>query len=406
MKNVYLLFILSIYFSPQYLISQNKKTPISIEFGFAGHGLNKKSEPGASSLAFQTIFHLYDRLNIDIRYDHHILAHGSTLYNHSSGNTYGERESFAKNMSSLSFIPNYEFTFAGVNANIGLGTAYFHRSELLRKFYDASNNKLNNIEQIKFADRIGSVFKMAANFENIHSGFYINLASKKLESNSLRDYLSIFVNYRIVNNDPFISTKKTKAQLSRIMLEGGIQSVANFGKYAGVFRIFFEPKILIHKNISVGLRTNPWINIAMGLDDEQYYVYEISEDVADFKWLTYNTLKETKSTSLTSQYYFGGENGWYFLSGGIGRFKRPTVTLKKEVFPVFEMPFPESLPVEQKNWGFQLGAGIKTGIYRLSLEYIHAGKNLPDAISLQMGLEPGLFRKKIKTNNGQNKTTQ
>ena len=248
------------------------------------------------------------------------------------------------------------------------------------------------VESIKPVSHIAPVFKFGASHRKVHSGFYINLAAKKLDRNSLRDYLSIYINYRIIDNDPYFKPTNREKLLPLIMLEGGIQTAGNIGDYAGVFRLFIEPKIRIGAKNSVGLRYNGIRPISVGLDDEQFLVREETPTGASHEWLAKNQLSRTQNLTFTIHQYIKNPYGWHFIAVGAGGVRRKELGGFEGIEQVQGLPFPEFGPEEIKRFCFHLGAGIKAGLYRISLEYLNNGKDIPNALSLQMGLEFGLLQ--------------
>ncbi|MEO1261122.1 MAG: hypothetical protein AAFZ15_20135 [Bacteroidota bacterium] len=96
---------------------------------------------------------------------------------------------------------------------------------------------------------------------------------------------------------------------------------------------------------------------------------------------------------LTSNYYFEQKNGWYFANVGVGIFNRKS-SPKIEGRTIDNLPkIIEAIP-HQRNPGFFIGGGFKTGFFRFSIEYNLTGKGIPDYLAMQMGVDIAIIKNK------------
>lgn len=377
-----------------FALSQSFTDNLTIQVGTALHGTNF-IEQGALSLAFHPVYYFNNRVSLGIRYDHPFTQIGNSGKFFLNQRRYYQRESHLKNTRTFSAIPSYHFNLLKTNVSAGIGLAYYQRIKGIRKLYRYPENQLVRIDEVTAAKKLGFILEGSVYKGRIQSGVLINLAYKDVDFYDMGAHASIFFNYSILGKHLFNENEnENENKLPKFSLEFGVQPLSNLGKFAGAFNVYVEPKVFLKNKYSVGFRVNSKYPYPISYDknpepyqgrdtiDGQIYVRS--------KWNNINRLGKTHSYLATFQYYIPQDFGWLILNAGGGVYKRKGFKEinGKDIFGFGEITIP-AIPSET-NIGAYIGGGIKIGYLRMALEYNFTGKNIPDYLALQMGMEIGI----------------
>ncbi|MEZ4931217.1 MAG: hypothetical protein R2788_03670, partial [Saprospiraceae bacterium] len=305
-------------------------------------------------------------------------------------------DSYVKGISSLSLFPTYNATIAGVATYFGLGVGYIQRSPILERIYLLKPYELYQSYYLPGAKSGYLSILISTTFDKVNAGVIYSKIKNVEILRTAHTYASVFINYKIFSHHYSFDKIRKKNPINtipKLMLEGGIQPFSNLGKYSGGINFYIEPKVRVAKKLSIGFRINSKNPKGIGFDKEP--IYEIIQDAPNYyyyQWRNTRVMEDVYTRLLTSQYYFKkNKNGWYFINAGFGQYQRkPT----RELQAVDSDLRPYTIPAmpHLKRWGGNFGAGIKSGVFRLSLEYNISGKNIPDYMAAQMGVDLNILK--------------
>ncbi len=365
---------------------------ITLQIGAAGHGINRAKEVGTLSLAFNMYYRLSKQWGVGLRYDHQVHQFGLREHEFLSSRRYRILGSDLRNMNSLTLTPQINFLLFKTNVAVAGGVGFYQLNKVADKYFTYPQNKLSDIYWSNPINHLGYSFSISAYYQKIQSGVILNYIKKPKRLFDTNLYASVFLNYSIINGRNTIlknKSNKTKNDLPFMILGAGIQPMSNLGKYAGALNIYFESQFAILENASIGFRTNSKTPAPVGFDDNA------TPHTQGRELFTHNTqtMEKIYARIFIGNYYFPKNNGWYFVSTGLGFFHRNS-SEEIKTFDLKQNPITIPGSSHQKNFGGLLGIGFKTGIYRFSLEYNFTGKNIPDYLAMQMGIEANFFTNK------------
>lgn len=385
MKTFYL--TLFIIVAPAVLFAQSFADKINIQIGTAVNG-DSDLNAGALSLAVHPSISIYKSFQLDFRVDYHIAQLSNNRRIRSSSFAYVERESYIRNLLSFQLIPNLRTNVFKIPSSIGLGLGYAQRTTNYELKKSIEGDHLIDIGPRTAKASLLWSFMASAYFDRIQTGLiYTSYENPELLGFAFNSG-TIFINYRLIGKGPVHTKLNQQLQgstprLPLVSIESGIQAMSNLGQYAGAFNAYLAIKYALNDQLSLGFRVNSKNPKAVGYDKNPAHYFSLNNNFIN--WVNTQTIQKVYARLFIADYYIPRQKGWYTLHAGLGQYQRKS-SPSVEGFDINQMEFfiPE-IP-HKRNIGGLIGVGFKTGIHQFSLEYNFTGKQIPDYLSVQMGL--------------------